>query len=382
MELLPETKAHEPATGRVTERLDASRPVDVARAAEILRNGGIVAFPTETVYGLGADALSGTAVEKIFVAKRRPYWDPLIVHIADPEMLATITAVPHDRATIASVNVGRIPPGGLAKIQSLIQKFWPGPLTLLLPRTAAIPDNVTAGGPLVGVRMPAHPVALDLIRQAGIPIAAPSANLFGHTSPTTAAHVLADLDGRIDAVLDGGATTVGLESTVAEVVEGRVRIYRPGAIDAVMLESDRHPAERYLPGRKADSRVEGQPSPGLDLRHYAPRARLVLVGGLSEEEIVRSGQVLERSLVTPIDQAFDATAIVGIMLPDGWDSSCARLLYPWGPWRDGDLLARRLFAGLRELDDRGATIILCPTPTISGIGEAIRDRLHKAARPA
>jgi L-threonylcarbamoyladenylate synthase len=179
-----------------TQRLTAI-PEDITRAAHILRSGGTVAFPTETVYGLGANALDADAIEEIFLAKERPHWDPLIVHVSDRIML--------DRVGIVTPQAER-----------LIDAFWPGPLTLLLERTSLIPDAVTAGRPLVGVRMPAHPIALALIAAAAVPIAAPSANRFGRISPTTAVHVLEDLDHRIDAVLDGGPTRVGLESTVLD----------------------------------------------------------------------------------------------------------------------------------------------------------------------
>ena len=179
---------------RNTERLSAASPAGLARAAHLLRAGGTVAFPTETVYGLGADALSARAVEQIFIAKERPHWDPLIVHLHSREQVATVAL----SSPVA---------------ERLMDAFWPGPLTLLLPRSRAIPDAVTAGRPLVGVRIPAHPVARELLRLAGVPVAAPSANRFGHTSPTSAAHVLADLDGRIDAVLDGGPSAVGHHST-------------------------------------------------------------------------------------------------------------------------------------------------------------------------
>ncbi|HEX7158721.1 MAG TPA: L-threonylcarbamoyladenylate synthase, partial [Edaphobacter sp.] len=164
-----------------TERLKGAAGLD--RAAAILRGGGTVAFPTETVYGLGANALDEAVVGRIFAAKERPAWDPLIVHACDEAMLGNVAEVS-------------------AKAKELIAAFWPGPLTLLLPRTAVVPDVVTAGRSLVGVRMPRHPLALELIRRAGVPVAAPSANRFGRTSPTTAQHVLEDLDGRIDAVLD------------------------------------------------------------------------------------------------------------------------------------------------------------------------------------
>ncbi len=267
-----------------TERLDARIPADIARAAEILRNGGTVAFPTETVYGLGANALSALAVAKIFEAKQRPSWDPLIVHIANREMLHQITGVPHVRRGLIAPTMGLgTPTAEQSTAAPLMDRFWPGPLTLLLPRTPAIPDTVTAGRPLVGVRMPNHPVALELIRLAGVPIAAPSANIFGHTSPTTAAHVLADLDGRIDAVLDGGPTQVGLESTVAGFVPDEetgypfLMVYRAGAVTFQMLESEigAGGVELYIP--QPGPARESLPSPGVGLRHYAPRARLILV---------------------------------------------------------------------------------------------------------
>ena len=343
-----------------TERLEAARPGALARAARIVRDGGLVAFPTETVYGLGASAFSPSAVEGIFRAKQRPHWDPLIVHVSDRTMLERVCFVSQ-------------------AAEALMARFWPGPLTLLLPRTAAVPDAVTAGRALVGVRMPAHPVALELIRQTGLPIAAPSANTFGHTSPTTADHVLADLGGRIDAVLDGGPTEVGVESTVVEVTNQGVRVYRPGAIDRHMLETVVDYAELFVPGELSPSSPEGLPSPGVGLRHYAPRARLVLVeeGRLAT---ARAGQPLELALVQAIDQASDGAETVGVMLPDGWGRSCAERVYRWGPWQEPHMLAQRLFAGLRELDAAGASTIVCPVPAASGIGEAIRDRLHKAAR--
>ena len=343
-----------------TERLDASRPDAIARAAHILQNGGLVAFPTETVYGLGASAFSQSAVERIFRAKQRPPWDPLIVHVSDRAMLEQVCVVPKTA-------------------EALIRRFWPGPLTLLLPRTAAVPNTVTAGRSLVGVRMPAHPVALALLRQAGVPVAAPSANTFGHTSPTTAGHVLADLDGRIDAVLDGGPTEVGVESTVAEITSQGVRIYRPGAIDRTMLETVVDFAELFTPGEISSLSPEALPSPGVGLRHYAPRARLLLVEEARSAED-QAGRSLKLAFVQAIDQAFDGTETVGVMLPDGWDSSCAQRVYRWGPWDHPETLAQRLFAGLRDLDDAGAGTIVCPLPDAFGIGEAIRDRLGKAAR--
>jgi L-threonylcarbamoyladenylate synthase len=339
-----------------TERLRAS---DLARAAELLRAGGTVAFPTETVYGLGANALDAVAVAKIFLAKQRPAWDPMIVHVEGREMLERVAAVP-------AGDEGRV-------VARLMEAFWPGPLTLLLPRTAAVPDAVTAGRALVGVRMPAHPVARELIRLAGVPVAAPSANRFGATSPTTAAHVLADLDGRIDAVLDGGATNVGLESTVLDVAART--IYRPGAVTAEMIAEAMGDAVRVVAGvveEGADSfatlrndKSAGLASPGMGMRHYAPRARLLLVEG--QEEMLR-------------EVANFSGAEVGVMLPDGWDAGGAGVVFRWGAWDDAETLARRLFAGLRKLDGRGVKAIVCPVPTMDGLGDALRDRLEKAAR--
>lgn len=322
----------------------------IPQAAAVLRAGGTVAFPTETVYGLGANALDPKAVAKIFEAKKRPDWDPVIVHVSDREML--------ERVAVVS-----------ARAEALMKAFWPGPLTLLLPRTEAVPDVVTAGRELVGVRMPAHPVALELIRSAGVPVAAPSANMFGRTSPTTAAHVLEDLDGRIDAVLDGGPTSVGVESTVLDV--GAMVIYRPGAVTAGMIAAV--VGEVTLFQGHASEKPESLPSPGVGLRHYAPRAKLELVD-------VRLSCDLVYALSPAIERHDQGTESVGVMLPDGWDASGAKHVFSWGPWGDYEVLARRLFAGLRTLDEAGATVIVCPLPQAGGLGDALRDRLRKAAR--
>ena len=335
----------------------------IPQAAAMLRAGGTVAFPTETVYGLGANALDAGAVAKIFEAKQRPGWDPLIVHVCDEAMLSRVAEISGDFA---------------ARVKELKAAFWPGPLTLLLPRTRAVPDLVTSGRPLVGVRMPAHPVALELIRTAGVPLAAPSANRFGRTSPTTAAHVLEDLDGRIDAVLDGGPTRVGVESTVIGRSEDGLRwvMYRPGGVSKEMLESvcGAGSVEMFRPAEMMGA-PESLPSPGVGMRHYAPHARLVLA-----QEISRYRGPVEQALIPVIEEVSEAGVKIGVMLPDGWDSSCAAFVYRWGPWSDGETLARRLFAGLRELDEAGASVIVCPVPEMGGIGEAIRDRLRKAAQ--
>ncbi len=341
------------AAPKQTLRLEADRPEHISLAAGVLRSGGTVAFPTETVYGLGASALSTEAVSHIFVAKRRPSWDPLIVHISDRTMLEQVASLP------AALQ---------RRAERLIEAFWPGPLTLLLPRSAAIPLAVTAGRDRVGVRMPAHAVALALIAQAGVPIAAPSANRFGHTSPTTAAHVLDDLDGRIDAVLDGGPTTVGIESTVVDLCEDPLRLYRPGAITLEQIAAVVGAVDLFSPAPSNQTQaLQSLPSPGMDLRHYAPRARLLLVDSPAD---------LLSALLTR-----EELGSTGVMLPDRWDGGTAAYRFTWGPWDAPSVLAQRLFAGLRELDAHQVKTILCPLPQeTGGINAALRDRLLKAAR--
>jgi len=334
-----------------TLHLDFSDLDDLSHAGTLLRDGGLVAFATETVYGLGANALSAEAVAGIFAAKRRPSWDPLIVHLASAEQLTAVAVVPVEL---------------VERVAALADAFWPGPLTLLLPRSSAVPDAVTAGRELVGVRVPAHPAARALLAAAGVPVAAPSANLFGHTSPTTAAHVLADLDGRIDAVLDAGPTSIGVESTVLDPTQTPMVLYRPGAVTAEQLTAVTGVAvEVFVP--TGEARPASMPSPGVGIRHYAPRARLVLVDGTSE--------ALQAAIASE-------AASVGVLLPQGWLMDGEVVVENWGNWDDPEALAAGLFAGLRALDDSGVSVILCPLPKAGGIGDAIRDRLQKAARPA
>jgi L-threonylcarbamoyladenylate synthase len=332
-----------------TLHLKFSNPADLRQAATLLRDGHLVAFATETVYGLGANALSAAAVAGVFLAKQRPSWDPLIVHLASVEQLSVVARVPAELA---------------ARVAALAEAFWPGPLTLLLPRTEAVPDAVTAGRGLVGVRVPGHPAAQALLAAAGVPIAAPSANLFGHTSPTTAEHVLADLDGRIDAVLDAGPTSIGVESTVLDPTKTPMVLYRPGAVTAEQLTA----VEVFVPVGKAQP--ASMPSPGVGIRHYAPRARMVLVEGSVS------------ALAAALEAAGTPAASVGVLLPEDWLLKGDAVVERWGRWNDPEALAAGLFAGLRALDDRGVSVILCPLPEAGGLADAIRDRLQKAARPA
>jgi L-threonylcarbamoyladenylate synthase len=239
-----------------------------------------------------------------------------------------------------------------------------------------VPDAVTAGRPLVGVRMPAHPVALELIRRAGVPVAAPSANRFGHVSPTTAQHVLDDLEGKIDAILDAGPAPGGVESTVLDPSTTPMTIYRPGAVTAGQIREVAGPVEIYrdagaLHETPPDAPFAALPSPGVGIRHYAPRARLVLVDA-AEEEL---GARLEEAAMSLSKER------VGVMLPAGVDDSFAFgdcSIFPWGQWSAPEEMARTLYAGLRALDQEGCTVILCPVPSAEGIGMAIRDRLLKA----
>ena len=328
----------------------------IERAAAILKRGGTLAFPTETVYGLGANALDAGAVAKIFAAKQRPAWDPLIVHVSDEEMLRRV--------------VESLPENAVR----LIEVFWPGPLTLLLPKSACIPEAVTAGRLRVGVRMPAHPVAQALIQAAGLPVAAPSANTFGRTSPTLAAHVAEDLDGRIDGILDGGEATHGLESTVVDVREDSCMVYRPGVVTLEQIRAVCVGAVTYG-ATSSDAQPASLPSPGMGLRHYAPRATLVLIDGEGEEQMA----AFRRAALS----ANTKDRRLGLMLPDSFQMAAIGLnaqVFRWGNWDDGEQLAQRLFAGLRQLDSLGVALILCPLPAARGIGIAMRDRLQKAAK--
>jgi L-threonylcarbamoyladenylate synthase len=335
--------------------LRAENAADVKRAAEMLREGKLVAFATETVYGLGANALSAEAVARIFAAKGRPSWDPLIVHVADVGEIGQVAVVE----------------GALReRVEQMARAFWPGPLTLLLPKVEAIPASVTAGRPLVGVRVPAHPAAQALLRAAGVPVAAPSANRFGHTSPTTAEHVMADLGGRIDAVLDAGPTTVGVESTVVDATQTPMVLYRPGAVTAEQLRAATGVEVEVFVAAKERQAPESLPSPGVGIRHYAPRARVVLIPSTDLVTLANAGATQQL-----------LGSMVAFLLPSGWPSPLSgAFVFDWGEWNDPAELARNLFAGLRELDATGAETIVVPLPPPGDLYDAIRDRLMKAAR--
>jgi L-threonylcarbamoyladenylate synthase len=321
---------------------NAPDPAVLARAAAVLRGGGLVAFPTETVYGLGANALDAVAVGRIFTAKGRPAHNPLIVHVAD-EAAA--------RAVVAEW------PEAAARLAAL---FWPGPLTLVVPKAAAVPDVVTAGGPTVAVRVPSHPVALALLRSAGVPVAAPSANRSARLSPTRAEHVQRGLAGRIDLILDGGPTAGGIESTVLDVSSTRPRLLRPGLVEPAALEAVIGP---ILPPPKAPTGPAPLPAPGLLPRHYAPRTPLECVEGSGRErvqELAAEGRRVGWLTFGPPEGAPPSRATV-ISLP----------AEPPG-------YAAGLYAALHALDELGLDRIVVGLPPDTGPWLAVRDRLRRA----
>ena len=314
----------------------------IRRAAALLRAGELVAFPTETVYGLGADALNGEAAARIFAAKGRPADNPLIAHIAGESGLAGLIA---------------LEPCACAR--KLMRAFWPGPMTLIFPKSPRVPREVTAGLDTVAVRMPSHPVARALIRAAQTPIAAPSANRSGRPSPTTAAHVLEDMEGRIPLILDGGPCEVGLESTVVDVTGARPRILRPGGVTLEMLEGvvgDVDVDEGVLHQLQAGSQAR---SPGMKYKHYAPKGEVTIVTG------PRAAQEIARMY----DAADGRAAILAFSQADYGARRVYRLKNAPG----------ELFAALRQLDEDGMETIYAEDVPTAGVGLAVMNRLMRAA---
>lgn len=330
----------------------------IRRAGELLRAGRLVAFPTETVYGLGADATNATAVERIFAAKERPYSDPLIVHLSTADDLLSVAR--------------DVPP----VVFALAARFWPGPLTLIVPRAEAISPIVAAGGDTLGVRVPDHPIAHALLDAAGVPVAAPSANRFMHTSPTTAAHVLADLAARVDCVLDAGPCAVGVESTVLDVLVDPPRVLRPGGVTLEALREvvpDVEGPTSQPPGELAPDEKAAR-APGQMARHYAPHTRLVVFDA--------RGPVALAALRAEAEVALARGARVGALLPDDETDALAGLpvvIARLGASGDLAGISRRLYAALRELDSVGLDVILTHTFGKAGLGLAIWDRLRRAA---
>lgn len=324
-------------------------PESLALAAEILQKGGLVAFPTETVYGLGADATNAEAAKAIFAAKGRPTDNPLIVHISSLSMLPEI--------------VSSVPEAA----QKLMNAFWPGPLTIIMPKGKKIPYAVTAGLETVAVRFPVHPDAQAMIERCGLPIAAPSANLSGKPSPTTAAHVFEDMDGRIPLILDGGPCRVGLESTVVDATHGHIILLRPGGVTREMLEEAL--GEEVALGKGVmEPLADGEKalSPGLKHKHYAPKAEVKVVLGPDD---LRAQYILDSA-------AKDARPCV--LCLEG-----RRGLYPGltvlSAGNTPEDYAHNLFAVLRHADEIGCTQVYAEGLSLEGVGLAVMNRVERAA---
>jgi L-threonylcarbamoyladenylate synthase len=317
-------------------KVDPRRPDrgSIILAAGIIRRGGLVAFPTETVYGLGADALNPDAVKRIFKAKGRPQDNPMIVHVASLKDAKKLTR--------------RFPPTA----ERLCRRFWPGPLTLILPKAKHVPYETTAGLSTVAIRMPDHPVALALLKESKTPIAAPSANTSGRPSPTSAEHVIADLDGRIDAVLDGGKSRIGVESTVLDLTSKTPTILRPGGVTAEELRRILGKVKVYEK-KKGDKRPR---SPGMKYRHYAPKAKVILVEGDAKK-------------------AKEAIARLALR----YRSRGEKVAILKTKERTNAETAAGLYRRLREYDRQKADIIIAEATGEAGLGAAVMNRLRKAA---
>ncbi|MEF2968204.1 L-threonylcarbamoyladenylate synthase [Paenibacillus sp. M1] len=355
----PGAEAEQVQAKHTAEELAAAEQA-LAEAGAMLAAGGTVAFPTETVYGLGADARNTAAVEAIFAAKGRPSDNPLIVHIADMSQLDGLVAEVNETA------------------RKLMEAFWPGPLTLVLPvAPGAVSPRVTAGLDTVGVRMPAHDIALRLIAAAGCPVAAPSANRSGRPSPTLARHVWDDLAGRIDGIVDGGPTGVGVESTVAEAgADGIVTVLRPGGITAEQLA--RHAAGVRLDAALqsaggGESDMPAPRAPGMKYTHYAPRGELRVVTGAAPERVAAA-------IRAELDAAKARGEVTGVLAFDEhlpfYRADCVLSL---GSLTALEAAAHRLYAALRRFDDSGVTYILAESCPQEGLGAAVMNRLLKAA---
>jgi len=327
----------------------------VQEPAEIIRSGGLVAFPTETVYGLGANGLDAEAAKKIYEAKGRPSDNPLILHIAEMETLSGI--------------VKEIPEMAV----KLAEKFWPGPLTMIFPKADCVPDGTTGGLPTVAVRMPEHPVALALIRSAGVPIAAPSANTSGRPSPTEAEHVREDMDGRIDCILDGGAVGIGLESTIVDVTGEEPVILRPGYITKEMLEEvlGRVEVDPVIVADKPDPNLKPK-APGMKYRHYAPKADMLICEG-AEDAVV--SYINERT-----EAAHREGKRVGVLATDTTKERYqADLILSVGDRERDETIAHNLFQVLRSFDEAEVDEIYSESFVDARLSMAIMNRLLKAA---
>lgn len=326
----------------------------MGEAAELIASGELVAFPTETVYGLGADALHPEASKKIYAAKGRPSDNPLIVHICKFEELESIAKL--------------VPP----QARKLADAFWPGPLTMIVWKNDKVPYETTGGMDTVAIRMPNHPIALKLIEQSGCLIAAPSANTSGKPSPTEAAHVALDLDGKIPMILDGGPVGIGIESTIIDLTEDMPMILRPGYITQQMLEDVLGEEVKIDPGIIASDSLTKPKAPGMKYKHYAPKADLVLVDGDADKVVRKINELVQAKKA--------AGQKVGIIATDETkDLYQADIVVSIGAREDEDAIAKHLYKILREFDDWNVDAIYSESFATPRIGQAIMNRLLKAA---
>jgi L-threonylcarbamoyladenylate synthase len=324
-------------------------------AAGIIRKGGLVAFPTETVYGLGADALNSKAVLALFEAKKRPLDNPPIIHV---ENISDVRGLAE-----------QVPP----KAERLMKEFWPGPLTLIFKRSKKVPDVTVAGLETIAIRMPQHAVALALIKESNCPIAAPSANLAGKPSPTSAKHVFVDLNGRIDAILDGGPTRIGVESTVLDLSVDPPQVLRPGgaSLEALRRVLDNVKLHPFVAAEKELS-IEKTRSPGMKHKHYAPNAEVIVVEGAIPAVLAKVKELAESYRLKGVK--------VGVLATDETLAAYrADVVKSLGSRFNLDVVAQNLFSLLREFDAEGVDVIIAEGVPTEGLGLAVMNRLRKAS---
>lgn len=334
------------------DKRDIDNPA-IKEASEVIKMGGLVAFPTETVYGLGANALDATAVEKIFLAKGRPQDNPLIIHVADKNI---------------SPYVEKVTP--LAK--ELMDAFWPGPLTIILPKSSLVPGKTSANLDTVGIRMPSSPIAIKLIAESGVPIAAPSANISGRPSPTDMERCVEDLEGKVDYILGGEISSVGLESTIIDCSVEPPCILRPGAITLEMLRGVRE--DIYIDPsllNKPDDKLKPK-APGMKYKHYAPKAKVIIIEGDLEKTIEKINEMVLNYIEQNLKVGIMATEETKDKYPEGE-------VMVLGTRANPETIAQNLFETLRTSDDKGMDIVFSEAFSREGIGTAIMNRLTKAA---
>lgn len=327
---------------------------DIDTAADILRSGGLVAFPTETVYGLGADALSEKAVEKIFIAKGRPSDNPLIVHVSNTDMVKGL--------------VKEIPELAL----KLMERFWPGPLTLIMEKSSFVPEVITAGLNTVAVRMPSHPIALKVIERSGVPVAAPSANISGRPSPTEARHVIEDLLEKVEMIIDGGSSQIGLESTVLDVTVSPPMILRPGGVTLEQLKEFAGKVDvdkAILTNHNGDIRPK---APGMKYTHYSPKADVIIIEGNIDSCVEKIRELAEDYIEKNVSVGILATKQTKDRYPSG-------IVKSLGDREKPETIASNLFKVLRDLDSEGVGVILAEAIEYEGVGLAVMNRMKKAA---